>query len=76
MVMVLVLFGLLLLLLLEKVVTECRGSVPAGGEHERGGWVGVGRALGVEVGYTCALLADEGHGIVVVEGRGGGERER
>lgn len=34
---------------------------------ERGGWIWVGGAMGIDVGYTCPLLANKGrHGVVVV----------
>lgn len=43
-------------------------------------WVGVGRAVGIDVGYTCSLLANEGwHGVMVAyrrERRGGSARKR
>lgn len=59
---------LVLVLLEQEMVTKSRDP-PCGCEHE-GCWrVGVGGALGIDVGYTGALLADEWwHRVVVVDG--------
>jgi hypothetical protein len=59
-----------LLLLHQQMVTERRGCIPTGREHERRRWVWVRSALSIDVRTRDTLLAlKRRHRVVIVEGR-------